>query len=87
MDIKVASMFWLLFIISIIYIAVHVSFQIRIFSRNMLRSGITGSSGNSIFSFLRILHAVLYRALPIYIPINSVGGFLFLYTLSSICYL
>ena len=33
-------------------IGVHVSFRIRVFSGYMPRSGIAGSYGNSIFSFL-----------------------------------
>ena len=39
-------------------IGVHVSFQIRVSSGYMARSGITGSYGN--FSFLRNLHTVLH---------------------------
>ena len=132
-------------------IGVHASFQIRIFSGYMLRSGIAGLYGNSTFNFLRNLqccrgsvtksclcdpsglqHArlpvlnclpdlaqtlvhpafhsgctmkaslsfTIFRILlkltsillsivaaPIYIPTNSVGGFPFCHTLSSICYL
>ena len=39
---------------------VHVSFQIRVFPGCMSRSGIAGSYGNSVFSFLRSLFSVLY---------------------------
>ena len=68
-------------------IEVHVSFSIMILSKYMLNSGIAGSYGNSVSSFLRTLHTVLhsdcikldshrqYRKVP------------FLHILSGICYL
>ena len=63
-------------------IGVHVSLGITVLSRYMPRSRMVGSYDISILSFLRHLHTV-----PIYIPINSVGEFSFLYILSGICYL
>ena len=44
---------------AVMNIGVHISFQIRIFSRHMHRSKIAGTYGNSNFSFLRNLHIVI----------------------------
>ena len=68
-------------------IGVHVSFQIRVFSDIC--------PGMGLLDHMVTLVLVLYVAFilfsivaaPIYIPTNSVGGFPFFHTLSSIYYL
>ena len=66
-----------------INIGVYEPFHTMFFSRYMPRSGIAGSYSSSIF-FLRNFHLFFTGILPIYIPINSVGGFSSLHTLSRI---
>ena len=66
-------------------IRVHVSFQIIVFSRYMPR--IARSYGDSIFSFFGTSRLFSIVTAPIYIPTNSVWGFPFLHTFSSIYYL
>ena len=53
-----------------------VSFRIMFFFRYMPRSGIAALYVSSIFSFIWNFHTVSIVAIPIYIPRNSVGGFL-----------
>ena len=66
-------------------IGVHVSFWISFHPFWILpRIGIAASCDSSIFSSLWNLHAILQSGSTIYVPSNSVGGFSFLHTLSSI---
>ena len=50
----------------------------------MPRSGIAGSDGSSIFSFFEEPPYCFHSGCTIYISTDSVGGFPFLHTLSSI---
>ena len=65
-------------------IGVHVSLSILVFSVCMPNSGIAGSYGSSISSFLGISTLFSIVAVLVYIPINSVRGLPFLCTLSRI---
>ena len=69
---------------AVMNIGVHVSLSDLVSSVCMPRSGIAGSYGSSISSFLRNLNTVLHSGCTSCIPTNSVRGFPFLHTLSSI---
>jgi len=65
-------------------IGVYVSLSILVSSVCMPSSGIAGSYGSSISSFLGISTLFSIVAVLVCIPTNSVRGFPFLHTLSSI---
>ena len=54
---------------------VHESFQGIVSSRYMLRTGIVGSYGNSVFGFLRNFHAVFHSGWTSFHSPNRVRGF------------
>ena len=62
---------------------VHISLWITVSSGYIPKSGIAGSYGNSVFWGTSILFFIVAAA--IYIPTNSLFGFPFLQTFSSIC--
>ena len=67
-------------------IEVHVSFWVIVLSGYMPKSGISGSYGNSIFSFQRNLHTVFHNGCINLHSTNSVRGFPFLHTISSLLF-
>ena len=66
---------------------VHMSLSILVSLVCMASSGIAGTYGNSISSFLRNCHTVLHSSCTSLHSHNSVRGFPFLHTLFSIYYL
>jgi len=68
-------------------IKVHASFQIIVLSGYCPGAVLLDQIVIIFIVFEESAYQFSILAAPIYIPINSGGGFPFLYTLSSICYL
>ena len=68
-------------------IGIHVSFKIIVFPDICPGVGLLDHMASLFLVFFKEFILFSTVAAPIYIPTNSVGGFCFLHTLSSICYL
>ena len=65
----------LLWTLRCMYIFKFMFMRFVLFFTSVLRSGIAGSYGSSSFHFVKNL--IFYRAIPIYIPTNTVNVFFF----------
>ena len=80
-------MSWLIVNYAAMNIGVHISFSMKALSSYMPRSGIARSRGSSFIYFSEV-HPYCFSIVVVttYNPTNSAGGFPFLHTLSSTCY-
>ena len=79
--------FWATVNYAAINVGMHASFQIMVSFEWMPREGLLAPVVTLCLVFKRTSKLFSIVAVPIYMPTNSVGGFPFLYTLSSIYYL